>query len=331
MAWIPAAITAAATIASSVAGVGANNKNAKLTAQQNAAQNALNARSEALAEKMNQQGLATQVDANGNITYYDAEKNTWRTILAPQQAQINDASNTELLRSLSVDAPMARGEALRNSQAKVLDQGTADALRRQQDNAIAGKGQQKGGDIASSLRLAREGAVNKGFDETQTALNTQQLRTGTGVGTAGAGLAKARAAAIAQTVGNPDLEGLQAANDMNSSNVSDSINRYGTVANRAFAEPGYTPPNPNITPALSASLAASRNAGINASGNAAQIFNQIKVPAPVVAPNYATLIASLGNSASDLYKSSQTSTNRGSGLSDWRTDATKYASSYTGG
>jgi hypothetical protein len=331
MAFLPALIAAGSTLASTIAGVDANNKNAKAAANQNAAQNALNAKSIALAEKMDQEGLATQVDANGNITYYDAQTNTWRTILAPQQAQINDASNTELLRSLSIDAPMARGEALRNSQSKLLDQGTADTLRTQQNNVIAGKGEQKSGDLASSLRLSRQAAVNAGFDQTQTALNTQQLRTGTGVGTAGADLARARADAIAQGMGNPDLEGLQVAKDMNSSDVSDAINRYGTVANRAYSTNGYTPPNPSITPALSTALAASRNAGATGSGNAAQIINQIKVPTPAAAPNYASLIASLGNSASSLFKASQTPTNRGSDLSDWRTDAVNYANSFTGG
>lgn len=323
MAFIPALIAAAASVGSTVAGVSANNKNAKATAQQNAAQNALNAKSQALAEKMDQEGLATQVDANGNITYYDSQTNTWRTILAPQQAQINDASNTELLRSLSIDAPMARGEALRNSQSKLLDQGTADTLRTQENNVIAGKGAVKSGDVASSLRLAREGAVNAGFDQTQTALNTQQLRTGTGVGTAGAQLARARADAIAQGMGNPDLEGLQLSKDLNATDTSNAINNYGTVANRAYSPDGYTPPNPNITPALTTALSASRSAGAAGTGNAAQIINNIKVPTPAATPNYAALVGSLGNAAQSLYTASQTPANRSSGLSDWRTDAEK--------
>lgn len=324
MAFIPALIAAAGTLGAAGAGVYSNSQNLKAQQKQNEAQNALNAKSEALAEKMNQQGLATQVDANGNITYYDAGTNTWRTILAPQQAQINDASNAELLRSLSVDAPMARGEALRNSQAKVLDQGNADALRQQLGNKITGKGAQTGDEIASSLRLAREGAVNAGFDETQQGLTKLNLRTGIAPGGGGAAsLAKARANAIAQTLGNPDLEGKQAASDMQATDLGNAINNYGTVANRAYATDGYNPPNPSITPTLNASLAASRNAAANGAGGAAQIINNVKIPAPIATPNYANLISSVAQAGNQLY-SGFTSPSRsanptyGSGLNgDW--------------
>lgn len=284
-----------------------NDKRAKATQD---AQNALNAKSEALAEKMDREGLATQVDANGNINYYDGATNTWRTILAPQQAQINDASNLELLRSLSVDAPLARGELLRNSQAKVLDQGTAGTLRDQLNNTIAGKGATKAGDVASSLRLSRQGAINAGFDQTQTALNTQQLRTGTGVGTAGAQLAKARANAIAQDMGNPDLEGLQLSKDLNATDLSNAINNYGTVANRAYAPNDVNPPNPNIVPALTSALSASKSAAANASGGAAQIINNVKIPAPIPAQNYAQLIASVANIAAGNFSGGVSSASR---------------------
>lgn len=317
MGWIIPAITALSTVGSAVAGVSANNANIKAQQQQNQIQNALNAKSIALAEKMNQQGLATQVDANGNITYYDAEKNTWRTILAPQQAQINDASNTELLRSLSVDAPLARGEALRASQAKLLDQGTASTLREQLNNTAAGKGAQKSGDIASSLRLSRQAAVNAGFDQTQTALTTQGLRTGTGVQNIGADLARARANTIASTMGNPDLEGTQAAGDMNATSLGNAINNYGTVANRAYSTDGYTPPNPNITPALTSALASARGGASGASGGAAQIINNIKVPTAPTVPNYSSLIASLAGAGSSLFGGFTTPTKRGATQNDW--------------
>lgn len=281
-------------VGSELSSMDENQKRAKATQD---AQNALNAKSQALAEKMDREGLATTVDANGNINYYDDKTNTWRTILAPQQAQINDASNLELLRSLSIDAPQARGERLRASQSKLLDQGTAGTLRDQLNNTISGAGAQKAGNLASSLRLSREGAVNAGFDQTQTALNTQQLRTGTGVGTAGAQLARARAAAIAQGMGNPDIEGLQLSKDMNATDVSNAINNYRGVADRAYSPADYVPPNPSITPALTSALAASRNASVAGTGNAANIINNVKIPAPITAPNYSQLIASVANLA----------------------------------
>lgn len=287
--------SAALGVASIGAGLYSDAKNRKLQKQQNAAENALNARSIELSEKMNQQGLATQVDANGNITYYDEAQNTWRTILAPQQAQINDASNLENLRALSVDAPLARGQLLRNSVAQQQDAGTADALRKQQDNLIAGKGLAKGKDLASSLRLARTGAVNAGYDEAMSGLNTQSLRTGVGTGGVAAALAKSRANQITQTMGNPDLEGMQAADDANAAKVSNSINNYGTVANRAFAMPGVSLPNPSIAPTLAASLAASRNGAAAGTANAANTIRGIKVPEPVASPNYAQTIASAGS------------------------------------
>lgn len=281
-------------VAGVAAGLYSDSKNRKAAKEQNQIQNALNARSQALAEKMNQQGMATQVDANGNITYYDEGTNTWRTVLAEQQKQINDASNLELLRSLSIDAPMARGEALRNSQTRMLEASSAGSLRDQMDNKIAGKGNTTPGQIASSLRLSRNAAVDHAFDDTQTALTTQALRTGTGVSGIGAGLAKSRAAALAQIMGNPELEGMQASRDFNATDLSNSINNYGTVANRAAATEGYSAPNPNITPNLTAAAQRSQQLGMSGTAGAAGIINNIKPPNPVPTPNYASLIASVG-------------------------------------
>lgn len=311
------AILLGGTLISSLLGAGSQKAQLKAQQQQNLAQNALNAKSIALAEKMDQEGLATQVDANGNITYYDATTNTWRTILSPQISQINDASNTELLRSLSIDAPLARGERLRSSQSRLLDQGLADTLRRQAMNTAGGAGAVNPNDVASSLRLSRQGAINAGFDQVQTALNTQQLRTGTGNVNAAATLAKSRSNAIQQGLGNPDLEGLQLSKDMNATDLANAINNYGTVANRAYGEEGITPQNPNIVPNLTAALSASRNAGLSGTGGAAAIVNNIKVPNPVQQPNYAQLAGNLTGVLSQVYKDAQTPAVKRTAGNDW--------------
>jgi hypothetical protein len=87
-------------------------------------------------------GLATNVDASGNITYYDPQKNSWQTILSPTQRRLQDASDTEQLRSLTTDAGMARSDRINAAHTRALEGDTADTLRNQLNNRLGGEGQE---------------------------------------------------------------------------------------------------------------------------------------------------------------------------------------------
>ena len=286
-------------LAGAVSGASAQSKALKEQRAQNDQQNDLTQRQLDLAELAQQQSLATTIDTNGNISYYDPKTNVWRTILSPEQQRTMNASNAELYRQLTSDAALARGQAVANAARQQGEGQTADTILRQVDAQLAGRGTRSGSSLTSALRRARQGAVTSAFDDTSAALNRQALRSGSAAaGTFGKSLAKARAQTIAQTMGVPEIEGMQLADDMNMSKLNNMTGLYSTYASRAAGTPNTVNPNTNIGSALTAALSGTRSNAQNATSNLSSAFgtaaNRVGTQ-PIVTDNTtSSLISGIG-------------------------------------
>jgi hypothetical protein len=162
------------------------------------------------------------------------------------------------------------------------------------------------------LRASRTQAVNQGFDDVGAAISTQSLRSGASGAGAAAQLAKARSQALAQTMGVPELEGLQAAEDLNATKRGNAINNYNAIASRASSGGSFGAPG-SVAPALNQPLQSLRSGGQQglqgAAGTTANAGRPIQQPGVY---NPAPLIASFGNAAADLYSSIYSSRTGGS-------------------
>jgi hypothetical protein len=126
--------------------------------------------------------------------------------------------------------------------------------------------------LASQLRLNRTDAVNKGFDQVSSSLGTQALRSGaTGGAAIAAQLAKQRSQAIAQTMGSPEIEGMQLATDVNNSRSGAAGNIYNILAGRASGAPIQTFNPSSVASGANAALAGARSNATGALGNSANI------------------------------------------------------------
>lgn len=297
-----AGISGLASIGSALLGSSAQKKALRLQAEEAARQNLIDQKQLALAERMIDLGLATQIDAQGNVTTYDEATNTWKVIPSEKQAQLQAASDDELLRQLNIDAPMARGEALRNSAMRGREASVADGQLADIQSTLAGRGRVDPNAVGSQLRMARQQAVNTGFDEVGRALSTMNLRSGaTGAGQA-AQLGRARAQALAQTMGVPDLEGLQFAEGINASRLADKINNYGAIASRASNAQGFSFSPSSVAPSLANALQSARQGATGAFGTATSGINAAGQPNQVPGVyNPAPLVGAIGDTAANLF------------------------------
>ncbi|HSW91782.1 MAG TPA: hypothetical protein VLG09_04000 [Candidatus Saccharimonadales bacterium] len=186
---------------------------------------------------------STQVDPYGGVTGYDPVTKTYRSTLGPVQQALQDASDREEAKRLTVDQAMRRGamsDAERNRQlAGGAERQALDELGRFKQ----GVGAVDEGQLASSIRLNREREVNAGYDDAERAAQTLALRTGSSaVGDALTALARDRVRAQA-SIGDPNLDALQTAQGINSQRAGDITNQYGVFANRASMMPdvSFTP------------------------------------------------------------------------------------------
>jgi hypothetical protein len=183
---------------------------------------------------------STQIDPYGGMTYYDPNKKAYVSTLGPKQQALQDASDAEEMRRLQIDQYARRG-ALQDIEGNRQQAGGAerDALRRA-GLFREGVGAVDAGNLASQIRLNREGAVNAGYDDTERAARTLQLRTGSSAVTdALGGLARDRVRSLA-SIGDPETEALGAAQDINSSRYGAITNDYGVFGNRASVMPDTT-------------------------------------------------------------------------------------------
>lgn len=327
-----AAISGGAKLVGGVLGFLSDKKAQKQQALEAQRQHLISLEQLRLSERMIDLGLATQIDAQGNITTYDEDTNTWRVIPTERQAQLMQAADDEILRSFNVDAPIARGELLRNSARRAREGSVADGMLKQVGDANSN--QVSGNQLASSLRSARTAAVNAQFDDVGNAMSTQALRSGANGAGAMSQLARARAKAMAEGMGNPEIEGMQLADDVNASRLSNRINNYSAMATRASNADGFSPGTSSVAPTLAGALSNARQ-GANASfaqagGMMANAGRPIQQPGTY---NPAPLIGALGNAGADLFSalmSSRTSggwtgdpSGRADTTTDWKTSLKK--------
>lgn len=300
-----AAMLSIAQIGSGILGgiMGNNSRNKEIELQERAMnqQNAIMQQQLALAERMNEQGLATQVDALGNITWYDKAKNQWQTILAPKQQELQDLSDDEQRQQLKIDAPMNRVENIKNATTRSKEGMVGESMRFGIEDMLR-YGGVKANDLASSMRLSRERAVNQGFDDISNAAITTALRSGAGgTGNILSALAKARSKQIAATMGEPDIEGLGLAQDMNIQDMASKLSGYNLMQGRASNAPQMTFNPIGLGQNLTSSLAASRAASAQGTGQAGNMLAQAGAMArnPII-PNYtqggpASILSSISN------------------------------------
>lgn len=223
-----------------------------------------------LAEEMARRGIATQIDANGNVTAYDQATNTWKTVLSPTQQAIQDLSDQETINQYQTDAPMNRIEAILNATRRSKEGVAANGALASFTDTLANP--VRGSDLASQLRLDRTNAVNQGFDQVSSQLGTQALRSGAaGGGAIAAQLAKQRSQAIAQTMGSPEIEGMQLAQDVNNSRSGAAGNIYNILAGRASNAPIQTFNPSGVATGANSALAGARSNATGSLGNSANI------------------------------------------------------------
>lgn len=303
LAAAPAVIGGIAKIGAALISNSAQKRQYKLQLAESIRQGKVDDAQIALAERMIEIGLATQIDAQGNITSYDQATNTWKVVPTEVTSQLINASNDEILRQFNYDAPMARGEAMRNSARRAREGDVADGMLADTKSALQGVGQRKAGDIAGMLRSSREQAVNQGFDEVGASVATQALRSGANGAGAAAQLAKARAQAIAQTMGTPELEGIQLADDLNTTKIGNKLNNYSAVAGRAAQADGFSAPG-SVAPALNQTLQSLRSGANGALGQAGNgLANAGQANGVPTVPNSAGLVGALNNAGQDLFRS----------------------------
>jgi hypothetical protein len=130
------------------------------------------------------------------------------------------------------------------------------------------RGKKTGKELASRLRLNREAQINGAFDHVGADVATQALRSGqAGLASTAGGLAKARAQAQLQLMGNPEIEGMQMAQEYNQNDTNNTANLYSTMASRAanIDNSSYNPSS--VAQNAGSALAAAR--GLASSSSAA--------------------------------------------------------------
>lgn len=278
------AILAAVTIGSSLLGKGSADK--QLGQQQSIAdkQNQIAQEQLDLARELAKRGIATQKDSHGNVTYYDQDTNTWTTVLSPTQQALQNVSDRQQLNSTAFETPFDQNQRLSDAIARSKTGSTAESARFSLEDSM--RRPVSGNDISGILRNDRASAVNKGFDSVSSALTTQALRSGaSGMGDLGGALAKQRSQAIASTMGSPQIEGMQLADQLSQNRIANKYNTFSGLdnASRYTGTSGYSPvtvgtsADSSMQNARTAANSATKDAG-SLIGSAGGILGNIKTP-----------------------------------------------------
>lgn len=185
-------------------------------------------------------------DPYGNTAGYDAASGSYKAPMRPGEIAVQNASDQEELARNTVDQEMRR-RALQEAENRRANAGV-EANQAMRDISLfkQGIGAVDPTQLASSMRLARTAAVNAGYDDTARAATTLGLRTGSAsVGSALERLSRDRARAQIEGLGNPELEGLQLADEMNKTRLGQKVglyDMYNTNANQVYDAP-FAPSN----------------------------------------------------------------------------------------
>jgi hypothetical protein len=233
-----------------VSGFISDKKTNKISKQQLKSDQALTAQQVEMAKFI--EGLAKQIvshgsnvsDTYGNQAYYDPEAGTYKTTLGGTQKTLQDASDSEELKRQVLDNAMRRGGLNDFERSRERSVGEANTALSSIDAFRRGVGRVDPNQVASQLRADRTGAVNAGYDDAARAAQTLQLRTGSGSLTdAIANLGRDRARTLATTMGDPELEGQQYADQANQGREKQLFDVYSMFNNegKSFYDNPFNP------------------------------------------------------------------------------------------
>lgn len=237
------------SVAGAIAGKKAAKKKNKLAKEQYAEQQKLTDKQVASADWITQiakqlaaQGTGT-TDPYGGGTSYDPVTGTWSSSLSAPQAAVQDASYAEELARNTNDQNIRRQGVQSSENARGAAAGQAAATLGDINAFKSGVGAVDAGKLATTLRTNRTAAVNAGYDDAARAANTISLRSGASAGDALSRIARSRAQSIATTMGDPELEALQAADTSNNQRFNNNLNAYNIfdTKGRQFIDTAFNP------------------------------------------------------------------------------------------
>lgn len=181
---------------------------------------------------------------DGSVVGYDAASGTYRAPLSAADRGLQDASNAEELKRLTVDQDMRRG-AIQDAEGRRQRAGTeADTAMRDLSLFKQGVGKVDPDTIVSALRSSRTGAVNAGFDDAAKAASMLGARTGSSsISDALSAIGRNRSKAIMETAGTPEVEGLGYADELNKSRLGEKMGLYSRFSDDAnkFYDASFAP------------------------------------------------------------------------------------------
>jgi hypothetical protein len=239
------AIGAGLGIASTVSGFFADKKTNKLNKKQFELQEKLANKQISYSDYIMELSKAVMEDGYSidNSGVVRDEKGNFVLSMEPQDQAIQNASDQEELKRYTVDQEMRRRGLQDVDRRRNIASGEADTALRDLNSFKAGVGQIDPTQLGNQIALQRMSQVNAGFDDAENAAAKLQLRTGSSaVGDAIANLGRERTRAMSQ-IGDPALEGLMAAEDINNSRFQNKAGTYDlftTQANQVY-DAGFGP------------------------------------------------------------------------------------------
>jgi len=194
-----------------------------------------------LAKRSMDAQLGDTVNARGGRTHYDPVTHTWSVIPSQRESDLINASDTEQLRRLTTDAAMRRQGLVANSQRRVQEGSTADALLNEFKQQPVDQTQY----ITSLLRERGRRAVNEGFESAENNVARQAIRAGSNFSTLVGDAASDKGKAMADAETEAILRGLESGQSLSANRRNNTANLYNQFASRAsnFEDVPFQPSN----------------------------------------------------------------------------------------
>jgi hypothetical protein len=215
-----------------IAGYKGDKKANKLAKEQYTRQQGLTDKQTSIADYISQ--LAQQTantssdiyDPSGGFTRYNPATGKYEYALGDARLGIQNASYGEELLRNTTDQQIRRQGLTDAERMRQVSSGRATRALSDIDAARRGVGMVDPNAVAGEMLTDRTRQVNAGYDDAERAAKTLQLRTGSSaVGDALTALARDRVRTQA-SVGNPNLEGIQAAQELNAPRTQQLYGAY---------------------------------------------------------------------------------------------------------